>query len=89
MESPDSATTGSQPGGDDRHAEVVAADGARALVVIPTYNEKDNLPGIIGRLNQALPGIHVLVKSPSSSAITSCRLAPDWCRSCSAMVSSQ
>ncbi|GAB03791.1 glycosyltransferase [Gordonia amarae] len=66
MESPDSATTGSQPGGDDRHAEVVAADGARALVVIPTYNEKDNLPGIIGRLNQALPGIHVLVVDDSS-----------------------
>lgn len=66
MESPDSATTGSQPGGGDRHAEVVAADGARALVVIPTYNEKDNLPVIIGRLNQALPGIHVLVVDDSS-----------------------
>ena len=65
MESPDSATTGSSPGA-DRQAGVVAADGTRALVVIPTYNERDNLPGILARLHGALPGIHVLVVDDSS-----------------------
>ncbi|NDK91182.1 polyprenol monophosphomannose synthase [Gordonia desulfuricans] len=45
---------------------VVASDGAGALVVIPTYNERDNLPLIVGRLQGALPGIHVLVVDDSS-----------------------
>ena len=35
-------------------------------MVIPTYNERDNLPGILARLHGALPGIHVLVVDDSS-----------------------
>lgn len=52
----------------DQHesARIVGADGAGGLVVIPTFNEKDNLPVIVGRLLTALPGIHVLVVDDSS-----------------------
>lgn len=45
---------------------VVGTDGASALVVIPTYNEHDNLPIIVGRLQEALAGIHILVVDDSS-----------------------
>ena len=45
---------------------VVGAHGERALVVIPTFNERENLPVIVGRLHVALPGIHVLVVDDSS-----------------------
>lgn len=45
---------------------LVAADGNGALVVIPTFNERDNLPLIIARLQKALSGIHVLVVDDSS-----------------------
>ncbi|QBJ94600.1 polyprenol monophosphomannose synthase [Rhodococcus sp. ABRD24] len=39
---------------------------ARTLVIIPTYNERDNLPLIIGRLHTALPDVHVLVVDDGS-----------------------
>ncbi|MFW0785745.1 polyprenol monophosphomannose synthase [Gordonia sp. CPCC 206044] len=45
---------------------VIGPQGERALVVIPTFNERENLPTIIGRLHAALPGIHVLVVDDSS-----------------------
>ncbi|MGV9711334.1 polyprenol monophosphomannose synthase [Gordonia sp. NPDC003424] len=45
---------------------VVGIDGERALVVIPTFNERENLPAIVTRLHAALPGIHVLVVDDSS-----------------------
>ncbi|WAC58280.1 polyprenol monophosphomannose synthase [Gordonia sp. SL306] len=45
---------------------VVGAQGERALVVIPTFNERENLPGIVTRLHAALPGAHVLVVDDSS-----------------------
>ncbi|MFT4087963.1 MAG: polyprenol monophosphomannose synthase [Gordonia sp. (in: high G+C Gram-positive bacteria)] len=45
---------------------VVGRDGAGALVVIPTFNEKENLPIIVGRLLDALDGVHVLVVDDSS-----------------------
>lgn len=82
MESPDSATAGAghRPDTGGRRSEVVAADGTGALVVIPTYNERDNLPGIIGRLNESLPGIHVLVvddSSPDGTGQLADRLAAD------------
>ena len=38
----------------------------RPLVVIPTYNEKASLPGILGRINAAVPGISVLIVDDSS-----------------------
>lgn len=36
------------------------------LVVIPTYNELENLPIIIGRLQQARPDVHILVVDDGS-----------------------
>ncbi|NED69065.1 glycosyltransferase, partial [Streptomyces sp. SID10244] len=45
---------------------VVGAQGERVLVVIPTFNERENLPGIVTRLHAALPGAHVLVVDDSS-----------------------
>ncbi|MHB2024767.1 MAG: polyprenol monophosphomannose synthase [Mycobacteriales bacterium] len=38
----------------------------RTLVVIPTYNERENLPGILTRLRASLPGTHALVVDDSS-----------------------
>ncbi|NUS53713.1 MAG: polyprenol monophosphomannose synthase [Streptomycetaceae bacterium] len=35
-------------------------------MIIPTYNERENLPAIIGRLHAALPAIHVLVADDNS-----------------------
>lgn len=36
------------------------------LVVIPTYNELENLPIIVGRLQQARPDVHILVVDDGS-----------------------
>ena len=33
----------------------------RALVIIPTYNEIENLPLIVARVHKARPDVHVLV----------------------------
>jgi dolichol-phosphate mannosyltransferase len=44
----------------------MAVAGAGTLVVIPTYDERENLPGIVGRLHAALPGVHVLVVDDAS-----------------------
>ncbi|OHV05879.1 dolichol-phosphate mannosyltransferase [Mycobacterium talmoniae] len=38
----------------------------RTLVVIPTYNERENLPLILGRVRQAKPEAHVLVVDDGS-----------------------
>lgn len=38
----------------------------RTLVVIPTFNELENLPLILGRLHKAQPDVHVLVVDDSS-----------------------
>jgi dolichol-phosphate mannosyltransferase len=38
----------------------------RALVIIPTYNELENLPLILGRVHAARPDAHVLVVDDSS-----------------------
>jgi dolichol-phosphate mannosyltransferase len=39
---------------------------ASTLVIIPTYNERENLPKIVGRLHAALPATHVLVVDDGS-----------------------
>jgi dolichol-phosphate mannosyltransferase len=47
----------------------VPADGPhgdRILVIIPTYDERENLPLIVGRLFAAVPHAHVLVADDSS-----------------------
>jgi len=38
----------------------------RTLVIIPTYNERDNLPLIVGRVHAARPEVHVLVVDDGS-----------------------
>ena len=38
----------------------------RLLVVIPTYNERENLPGILSRLHTAVPAADVLVVDDAS-----------------------
>jgi dolichol-phosphate mannosyltransferase len=43
-----------------------AVDGARVVVIIPTYNEVDNLPLILQRLFSTVPEAHVLVVDDSS-----------------------
>jgi dolichol-phosphate mannosyltransferase len=43
-----------------------AEDAQRVLVVIPTYNERDNLPGILDRLLAEVPDAHVLVVDDGS-----------------------
>lgn len=41
-------------------------DGARVLVIIPTYNERENLPLIVGRARAAAPRVDVLVADDNS-----------------------
>ena len=48
-----------------------AADAAdqpsrRTLVIVPTYNERENLPLIVGRARKALPDVHILVVDDGS-----------------------
>ena len=38
----------------------------RVLVIIPTYNERENLPLIVGRVRAAVPAAHVLVADDNS-----------------------
>lgn len=43
----------------------VAADPINALVVLPTYNERDNIPGLVRAL-VAIPHVRVLVVDDQS-----------------------
>lgn len=43
-----------------------AADGTGVLVAVPTYNERENLPGLVTRLLATLPGLRVLVVDDGS-----------------------
>jgi dolichol-phosphate mannosyltransferase len=38
----------------------------RTLVIIPTYNELENLPLIVGRVHAALPDVHILIVDDGS-----------------------
>jgi dolichol-phosphate mannosyltransferase len=38
----------------------------RVLVIVPTYNERENLPMIVGRLREAVPEAHLLVADDDS-----------------------
>ena len=38
----------------------------RVLVIIPTYNELENLPLIVGRVRTSVPGAHILVADDNS-----------------------
>ncbi|HEV7948342.1 MAG TPA: glycosyltransferase, partial [Glaciihabitans sp.] len=39
---------------------------AETLIVVPTYNEIDNIQSIVGRLRQSVPHAHILVVDDSS-----------------------
>ena len=41
-------------------------DGAGVLVVVPTFNERESLPGLLARLRRALPAVRVLVVDDGS-----------------------
>ncbi|HEV7932460.1 MAG TPA: polyprenol monophosphomannose synthase [Actinomadura sp.] len=41
-------------------------DLGRILVIVPTYNERENLPLIVGRVRDAVPSVHVLVVDDAS-----------------------
>ncbi|MFB9962943.1 polyprenol monophosphomannose synthase [Sinosporangium siamense] len=38
----------------------------RVLVIVPTYNEADNIQGIVGRIRDAVPEAHLLVADDNS-----------------------
>lgn len=42
------------------------ADGSDVLVTVPTYNERDSLPGLVTRLLDTLPGVRILVVDDGS-----------------------
>lgn len=46
--------------------EPSAPDGGRVLVVIPTYQERENLPLIARRVRDAVPAAHILVADDNS-----------------------
>jgi dolichol-phosphate mannosyltransferase len=55
-----------------------SADGGGVVVVVPTYNERENLPGLVGRLHAVLPGLRVLVvddDSPDGTGVLADELA--------------
>lgn len=52
----------------------------RVLVVIPTYNEAQNIESIVGRIRKAEPDVHVLIaddNSPDGTGAIADRLAAD------------
>ena len=44
----------------------MTSDSDRTLIVLPTYNERDNLPQIVPRVLSKDPGIHVLIVDDNS-----------------------
>lgn len=42
------------------------ADLGRILVVVPTYNERDNVPLIVGRIRKSVPEAHILIADDNS-----------------------
>lgn len=44
----------------------IPESGAGALVIIPTYNERDNLPIILGKVTAAVPEAHILIMDDAS-----------------------
>lgn len=46
--------------------ELMERTPGRVLVIVPTYNERENLPLITRRLREALPDVHLLVADDNS-----------------------
>jgi dolichol-phosphate mannosyltransferase len=55
-------TTGNSAGGH----EFSERPSNRTLAIIPTYNERENLPLIVDRVNKARPDVHILVVDDGS-----------------------
>jgi dolichol-phosphate mannosyltransferase len=47
-------------------AEAAEQPSSRTLVIVPTYNERENLPLIVARVRKALPDVHILVVDDGS-----------------------
>jgi dolichol-phosphate mannosyltransferase len=56
---------------------VSEVDGPRVLVVVPTYDERENLPVTLGRIRAALPSADVLVADDASPDGTG-DIADEW-----------
>ncbi|GAS96009.1 polyprenol-monophosphomannose synthase ppm1 [Mycolicibacterium canariasense] len=54
------------PGAGADRPGVPASPSRRTLVIIPTYNERENLPLIVRRVHAARPDVHVLVVDDGS-----------------------
>lgn len=52
------------PHGDARRPADLSGDGA--LVIVPTYDERDNLPRLIAAIHEVVPRVHVLVVDDNS-----------------------
>ncbi|PAY24884.1 dolichol-phosphate mannosyltransferase [Dietzia natronolimnaea] len=64
----------------DPMAPPPAAASARTLVIIPTYDERENLPGVVERLLASAPDVAVLIaddNSPDGTGEVADRLAAD------------
>ncbi|MEV7178385.1 glycosyltransferase, partial [Kitasatospora sp. NPDC093679] len=60
--------------------ETTFADLGRVLVIIPTYNEAENIERIVSRVRTAVPEVHVLVaddNSPDGTGDLADKLATD------------
>ncbi len=53
-------------GGKDGPDQGSVRPSERTLVIIPTFNELENLPLIMGRVHKALPDVHILVVDDGS-----------------------
>src|SRR6185437_8584966 len=54
-------------GGAERPGEIGAQrPSERTLVIIPTFNERENLPLIVDRVHKARPDVHVLIVDDGS-----------------------
>lgn len=54
------------PGTGAERPDDPASPSRRTLVIIPTYNERENLPLIVGRVHAAQPDVHVLIVDDGS-----------------------
>ena len=50
----------------DSQGALPGLDGSGALIVIPTYNEKDNLERLIEAVFKVVPAVHILVVDDNS-----------------------
>ncbi|MEI6253116.1 MAG: polyprenol monophosphomannose synthase [Mycobacteriaceae bacterium] len=57
--------------------KAVDAPSRRTLVIIPTYDERENLPLIMARVRRACPDVHILVVDDGSPDGTG-QLADEW-----------